>query len=51
MVKIEINGQVIEAHEGDMLIDVADDAEIAIPRSATTRNCRLRQTVVCAWLK
>lgn len=32
MVKIEINGQVVEAHEGDMLIDVADQAEISIPR-------------------
>jgi len=32
MVKIEINGQVVEAHEGDMLIDVADQAQISIPR-------------------
>lgn len=32
MVKIEINGQVVEAHEGDMLIDVADGANIPIPR-------------------
>jgi NADH-quinone oxidoreductase subunit G len=47
MVKIEINGQVIEAHEGDMLIDVADDAEIAIPRFcyhkklSIAANCRM----------
>lgn len=32
MVKIEINGQVVEAQEGDMLIDVADQAQISIPR-------------------
>lgn len=32
MVKIEINGQVVEAQEGCMLIDVADDAQIQIPR-------------------
>ncbi len=47
MVKVEINGQVIEAHEGDMLIDVADDAQIAIPRFCYHRklsiaaNCRM----------
>ncbi len=47
MVKIEINGQVIEAQEGDMLIDVADDAEIAIPRFcyhkklSIAANCRM----------
>ena len=47
MVKVEINGQVIEAHEGDMLIDVADDAKIAIPRFCYHRklsiaaNCRM----------
>jgi len=32
MVKIEINDQVVEAREGDMLIDVADNAQISIPR-------------------
>jgi len=47
MVKVEINGQVIEAHEGDMLIDVADDAKITIPRFCYHRklsiaaNCRM----------
>jgi len=47
MVKVEINGQVIEAHEGDMLIDVADDAQIAIPRFcyhkklSIAANCRM----------
>ncbi len=47
MVKIEINGQVVEAHEGDMLIDVADDAQIAIPRFcyhkklSIAANCRM----------
>jgi len=47
MVKVEINGQVIEAHEGDMLIDVADDAEISIPRFcyhkklSIAANCRM----------
>lgn len=47
MVKVEINGQVIEAHEGDMLIDVADDAKISIPRFCYHRklsiaaNCRM----------
>jgi len=47
MIKIEINGQVIEAHEGDMLIDVADDAQIAIPRFcyhkklSIAANCRM----------
>jgi len=47
MVKVEINGQVIEAHEGDMLIDVADDAQIMIPRFcyhkklSIAANCRM----------
>ena len=47
MVKIEINGQVVEAHEGNMLIDVADDAQIAIPRFcyhkklSIAANCRM----------
>ena len=47
MVKVEINGQVIEAHEGDMLIDVADDAQISIPRFCYHKklsiavNCRM----------
>jgi NADH-quinone oxidoreductase subunit G len=47
MVKIEINGQIVEAHEGDMLIDVADDASIAIPRFcyhkklSIAANCRM----------
>lgn len=47
MVKVEINGQLIEAHEGDMLIDVADDAKISIPRFCYHRklsiaaNCRM----------
>lgn len=47
MVKIEINGQMVEAHEGDMLIDVADDAQISIPRFcyhkklSIAANCRM----------
>lgn len=47
MVKIEINGQVVEAHEGDMLIDVADNAQISIPRFcyhkklSIAANCRM----------
>lgn len=47
MVKVEINGQVIEAHEGDMLIDVADGAQISIPRFcyhkklSIAANCRM----------
>ncbi|MBO1927412.1 NADH-quinone oxidoreductase subunit G [Thiomicrorhabdus sp. 6S2-11] len=47
MVKVEINGQVIEAHEGDMLIDVADGAQIPIPRFcyhkklSIAANCRM----------
>ncbi len=47
MVKVEINGQVVEAHEGDMLIDVADDAQILIPRFcyhkklSIAANCRM----------
>lgn len=47
MVKIEINGQVVEAQEGDMLIDVADDAQIQIPRFcyhkklSIAANCRM----------
>lgn len=47
MVKIEINGQFVEAHEGDMLIDVADDAQISIPRFcyhkklSIAANCRM----------
>ncbi|MGC9385560.1 MAG: NADH-quinone oxidoreductase subunit NuoG [Hydrogenovibrio sp.] len=47
MVKIEINGQVVEAHEGDMLIDVADEAHISIPRFcyhkklSIAANCRM----------
>ncbi|MPQ77007.1 NADH-quinone oxidoreductase subunit NuoG [Hydrogenovibrio sp. JE_KL2] len=47
MVKIEINGQVVEAREGDMLIDVADDAQISIPRFcyhkklSIAANCRM----------
>ncbi|MBN2647102.1 MAG: NADH-quinone oxidoreductase subunit G [Thiotrichales bacterium] len=47
MVKVEINGQVIEAREGDMLIDVADNAAIPIPRFcyhkklSIAANCRM----------
>ncbi|MDX1796421.1 MAG: NADH-quinone oxidoreductase subunit NuoG, partial [Hydrogenovibrio sp.] len=47
MVKIEINGQIVEAREGDMLIDVADDAQISIPRFcyhkklSIAANCRM----------
>ncbi|WP_024851436.1 NADH-quinone oxidoreductase subunit NuoG [Hydrogenovibrio kuenenii] len=47
MVKIEINGKVVEAREGDMLIDVADDAQISIPRFcyhkklSIAANCRM----------
>ncbi len=47
MVKIEINGQIVEAREGDMLIDVADDAQITIPRFcyhkklSIAANCRM----------
>ena len=47
MIKIEINGQVVEAHEGDMLIDVADEAQIPIPRFcyhkklSVAANCRM----------
>ncbi|WP_019555928.1 NADH-quinone oxidoreductase subunit NuoG [Thiomicrorhabdus arctica] len=47
MVKIEINGQVVEAQEGCMLIDVADDAQIQIPRFcyhkklSIAANCRM----------
>ncbi|MCI4410516.1 MAG: NADH-quinone oxidoreductase subunit G [Thiotrichales bacterium] len=47
MVKIEINGQSIRAREGSMLIDVADDAGIAIPRFcyhkklSVAANCRM----------
>jgi NADH-quinone oxidoreductase subunit G len=47
MIKIEINGQVVEAHEGDMLIDVADEARIPIPRFcyhkklSVAANCRM----------
>ena len=47
MVKVEINGQVIEAHEGEMLIDVADSAQIPIPRFcyhkklSVAANCRM----------
>ncbi|KUJ71840.1 NADH-quinone oxidoreductase subunit NuoG [Thiomicrospira sp. WB1] len=47
MVKIEINGQVVEAEEGSMLIDVADQASIAIPRFcyhkklSIAANCRM----------
>ncbi|NPA71294.1 MAG: NADH-quinone oxidoreductase subunit G [Gammaproteobacteria bacterium] len=47
MVKVEINGQVVQAQEGDMLIDVADDAQIAIPRFcyhkklSIAANCRM----------
>ncbi|WP_044407411.1 NADH-quinone oxidoreductase subunit NuoG [Thiomicrospira microaerophila] len=47
MVKVEINGQVVEAREGDMLIDVADSASISIPRFcyhkklSIAANCRM----------
>lgn len=47
MVKVEINGQVVEASEGDMLIDVADSAAISIPRFcyhkklSIAANCRM----------
>ena len=47
MVKIEINGQIIQAREGLMLIDVADDAGINIPRFcyhkklSVAANCRM----------
>lgn len=47
MVKVEINGQVIEAQEGDMLIDVADGAQVPIPRFcyhkklSIAANCRM----------
>lgn len=47
MVKVEINGQVVEAREGDMLIDVADGASVSIPRFcyhkklSIAANCRM----------
>lgn len=47
MVKIEINGQTIQSKEGLMLIDVADDAGIPIPRFcyhkklSVAANCRM----------
>lgn len=47
MIKIEINGQLITAPEGAMLIDVADDAGIQIPRFcyhkklSIAANCRM----------
>jgi NADH-quinone oxidoreductase subunit G len=47
MVKIEINGLMVEAQEGDMLIDVADEAQIQIPRFcyhkklSIAANCRM----------
>lgn len=47
MVKVEINGQIVEAREGDMLIDVADEAQISIPRFcyhkklSIAANCRM----------
>jgi len=47
MVKVEINGQLVEAREGDMLIDVADSASISIPRFcyhkklSIAANCRM----------
>jgi NADH-quinone oxidoreductase subunit G len=47
MVKIEINGQSIQSKEGLMLIDVADDAGIPIPRFcyhkklSVAANCRM----------
>lgn len=47
MVKIEINGNSIKAREGSMLIDVADDAGIPIPRFcyhkklSVAANCRM----------
>lgn len=47
MVKIEINDKIIEAREGQMLIDVADDAGINIPRFcyhkklSVAANCRM----------
>ena len=47
MVKVEINGQIIEAREGEMLIDVADSAHIQIPRFcyhkklSVAANCRM----------
>lgn len=47
MIKIEINGQIVNAREGDMLIDVADGAKISIPRFcyhkklSIAANCRM----------
>jgi NADH-quinone oxidoreductase subunit G len=47
MIKLEINGQQIQAKEGQMLIDVADDAAIPIPRFcyhkklSVAANCRM----------
>jgi len=47
MIKVEINGKEIEAAEGSMLIDVADDAGINIPRFcyhkklSVAANCRM----------
>lgn len=47
MIKIEINGQAVNAREGDMLIDVADGADISIPRFcyhkklSIAANCRM----------
>lgn len=47
MVKIEINGQSIKAREGSMLIDVADEAGVSIPRFcyhkklSVAANCRM----------
>jgi len=43
MVKLKINGQLVEAQEGNMLIDVADNrSKIQITRFVT-RSYQLRQ--------
>ncbi|UCE90666.1 MAG: (2Fe-2S)-binding protein, partial [Pseudomonadota bacterium] len=47
MVSIEINGKQIQAREGAMLIEVADEAGITIPRFcyhkklSVAANCRM----------
>jgi len=50
-VTIEINDQPVQARKGAMLIEVADNNGISIPRFCYTKSSRLPPTAACAWWK
>ncbi len=51
MVEIEIDGKTVEIQQGSMVMDAAKKIGTHIPHFCITRNCRLRLTVACVWLR